>query len=209
MKKVTPYKSYKYALASLDNGGRFYNLMAKANDGEITSSELAKAAGVFSDKQKMILYLELSLILLPEPQKEQVLAQLSDDLKAQYLSHKPSRFTPTQAKCEAKISSNAIITGVPKLIDFKTEFKAFIMIPITTNNVTTITMVPIIDEYDVYKLEDHENGEDFFIAHNRSHRKLPEKLIRCAGVVRELESESKDKSESNAFLEIVYYSLIP
>lgn len=54
MRKIAPYKTAKNALASLDNGGRFYNVLTQANDGDVTSAELAKVTGVFSDMQKMI-----------------------------------------------------------------------------------------------------------------------------------------------------------
>ena len=56
MKKVNPYKSQAAALKSLDNGGRFFNVLTKADDGQITSAELSKVAGAFSNKQLMNLY---------------------------------------------------------------------------------------------------------------------------------------------------------
>ena len=63
MKKITPYKTTRNAITAMDNGGRFYNLLTKANDGNVSTSELAKVAGVFSDKQKMVLYLDMSLFV--------------------------------------------------------------------------------------------------------------------------------------------------
>jgi len=206
MKKIIPYKSYKYALASLDNGGRFYNIMSKANDGDISSAELAKAAGVFSGKQNMMLYLEMSLFDLENEAREKVLSNLSEALKSEYLQYKPAVFSPAQAKREAVTSSSAIITGIPKLIDSKTEFKGFIMIPIMAGKTTTFTMIPIIDEYDVYHLRDVETDNEFFVAHNRGRRKLPEQTVRCGGIIKELKLKENDDSESNLFLEMVYYS---
>lgn len=206
MKKIIPYKSYKYALASLDNGGRFYNLSSKAKDGDISTAELAKAAGVLSGKQKMILYLEMSLIDLENETRNKVLSHLSEGLKTEYSKYKPKRLTPIEAKQQVVLSNAAIITGIPKLIDSKTEFTGFIMIPIITDKSTSFTMIPIIDQYDVYELRDEKTEEEFFIAHNRSSRKLSERRTRCGGIIKELKSREMEDSDSNAFLEMVYYS---
>lgn len=206
MKKITPYKSYKYALASLDNGGRFYNLASKAKDGDISSAELAKAAGVFSGKQSMILYLEMSLLNLEEEKRNKVLSHLSQGLKSEYAKFKPAQFTPSEARKKAKKSEATIITGIPTLVDSKTEFNGFIMIPIMTGKTTTFTMIPIIDQYDVYKLKDHESDNNFFIAHNRSSRKLPEQLTTCGGIIKELKTKSEEESATGVFLEMLYYN---
>ena len=205
MRKITPYKSYRYALASLDNGGRFYNLRSKANDGDITSAELGKAAGVFSDRQKMILYLEMSLLDLEAEMRAKVYSHLSDDLKAMLSRLQPAIYSPAEANQKAEVSQSAIITGIPRLIDSKTRFTGFIMVPISTGDTTTFTMIPIFDQYDVYELTDADTEEDFFIAHNRSSRKLPEQLIRCGGVIKELKGE-KDQ-EPGKFLEMLYYAV--
>ncbi|MEL7002484.1 MAG: hypothetical protein AAFN93_07085 [Bacteroidota bacterium] len=206
MRKIAPYKSYKYALASLDNGGRFYNLMSKVNDGNITSAELAKAAGVFMGKQTMMLYLEMSLFDLDTDKKDRVISHLTTDLKSEYKKYKPASFSASEAKNQAVISSTAIVTGIPKLVDSKTEFKGFIMVPIMTGKTTTFTMIPIIDQYDVYELRDNKTDEHFFIAHNRGRWKLPEQSVRCGGVVKELKAKKEEESASDKFLEIIYYS---
>ena len=46
MKKIEPYKSIDEATLSLDNGGRFYNVLTKSDDGIISTSELGKVAGI-------------------------------------------------------------------------------------------------------------------------------------------------------------------
>jgi len=206
MRKINPYKTYKYALASLDNGGGFFNIRSKANDGNISSAELAKAAGIFSSKQNMILHLEMSLIDLENETRNKVLSHLSENLKTEYLNYKPDRLTPMEAKQNAVLSNTAIITGIPELIDSKTEFTGVIMIPIITDKMTSFTMMPIIDQYDVYKLRDQKTEGEFFIAHNRSSRKLSKRLTRCGGIIKELKFKETKESNSNAFLEMVYYS---
>ena len=203
MKKVTPYKSYRYALASLDNGGRFYNLISKAKDGDISSAELAKAAGITSGSQQMILYLEMSLCSLAADVKEKVLTHLSADLKAEYQKHKPTNYSPEDARHSAKATTTAMVTGVPKLVDAKTEFVGFVMVPIVSRTTTTFSMIPILDTYDVYELRDVNSDEQYFIAHGRRRQKLPEVLTRCGGVIKELKTKGKPNT---TFLEMSYYT---
>ncbi len=205
MKKITPYKTTKGAIAALDNGGRFYNLASRANDGEITQAELAKAAGVVSDTQKIITYLELSLNQLDEQARQQVLSHLSRDLKTKYEKYLPQRFLASDAVTHSEVAAPAIIKGIPKLVDSKSEFTGFIMIPISTGNVTTFVMVPIFDQYDVYELRDQQSDEAFFVAHGRGRHKLPEQLVLCGGVVKELKADKKEKVASKKYLEMTHY----
>lgn len=209
MKKITPYKTTSNALASLDNGGRFYNFASKADDGEISSAELAKAAGVFSDKQQMMLYLEMSISELDQDSQKRVLSSLSVDLKATHKKYAPQHLIPSKAKTEGKLTSCAIITGIPNLVDSKTDFNGFIMIPIASGKVTTFVMIPLIDQYDVYELRDHETAQDFLIAHNRGSNKLPESMVRCGGVLKELKNGKDKGADATIFLETIYYSLLP
>lgn len=206
MKKIIPYKTTSKALASLDNGGRFYNFASKADDGEISSSELAKAAGVFSDKQQMILYLEMAISELAPDEQSKVLGSLSDDLKVVHKKHVPQQLIPSEAKSKGRLASCAIVTGIPKLVDSKSDFYGFIMIPIIAGKVTTFAMIPIIDQYDVYELRDSETSQDLLIAHNRGSEKLPESMIRCGGVLKELKKAKNEGAEATIFLETIYYS---
>jgi len=61
VKEIISYQNIEEAFAQLDNGGRFYNLFTKAKDEEINTAELARVAGLFSEKQQLILFLELSI----------------------------------------------------------------------------------------------------------------------------------------------------
>ncbi len=205
MKKVIPYKTTQGAIAALDNGGRFYNLASRANDGEITHAELAKAAGVITDTQKIITYLELSISHLSSTEKQRVISHLSTDLKHKYDKHCPTRFTPTEAIAHATVPAPAIITGIPKRVDSKTKFSGFIMIPMTTGSVTTFMMIPIMDQYDVYELRDQASDETFFVAHGRGRNKLPEQVVSCGGLIKELKADKKEKVASQKYLEISHY----
>ncbi|MDH7445707.1 hypothetical protein [Aquimarina sp. 2201CG14-23] len=205
MKRLEPYKDISEAKTSLDNGGRFYNILTKADDGVISQSELGKVAGLFSNKQTMILFLDLSISLLNENDKNQVISLLTDDLQSMYIEHTCVALLPSQANSIGKLSCNTIITGIPKKLESKSDFNGFIMIPIVTGKVTTFTMIPIIDTYDVYEVVEEGTTDTFIIAHAKGSHKLPEKKIQVAGVLKELKSKKDEKSASNKYLEAIYY----
>lgn len=203
-----PYKTSRNALLALDNGGRFYNIFTKANDGNISAAELAKVAGVLGDRQKMILYLEMSIINLEEKARQEVYARLSDQLKSSLEKYIPQHFVPSEAKEKALTGSNAVITGIPEFVESKTDFAGFVMVPISTGKSMSFIMVPIMDQYNIYKLRDKATDEEFFIAHDRSSFKFPEKTMRFGGVIKELQQdkEKKDIDSPQKFLEIYYYT---
>lgn len=207
MKKIIPYKTSKNALASLDNGGRFYNLITKANDGEITTAELSKVVGLVSGKQKMILFLEMSLSKLSSSERREILDTLSSDIKSAIHKHPTQYLSPSEALKNGVLSQNAVITGIPTFVDSKSDFNGFIMIPIMTGKVTTFTMIPIIDQYDVYEVRDHESSGTFLIAHSKSSTKLPSKMMTFGGVLKELNQKKEEGSPSTVFLEAHYYSI--
>lgn len=205
MEKIIPYKTSKSALAELDNGGRFYNLITKANDGEINAAELSKVAGIMSDKQKMVLYLEMSLSKLNTESRKEVLQILSSNLKSAIHKYKTQFLLPSEAHKKGVASQNAIITGIPRYIDSKSDFSGFIMIPIMTGSVTTFTMIPIIDQYDVYEVRDEDSSETFLIAHSKNSEKLPEHKITFGGILKELKEEKSTDKASTLYLETCYY----
>ncbi len=205
MKKITPAKNINEALEILDNGGRFYNFKAKANDGRIDQSELGKVAGIFSDHQEMILFLEMLMINLPLEDKNKIISMLDKTLQKKYdrLHAKNLSLSDTN---KSGIFSNSIITkGIPHLVDSKSEFTGFIMIPIIAGNITTFSMIPLIEEYDVYQLKDSTTNETLLIAHTKLFDKLPDEEIIVAGVLKELKPSKDGKTGSGKFLEVVYY----
>ncbi|MCK0157455.1 hypothetical protein MWU65_09720 [Cellulophaga sp. F20128] len=205
MNKIEPYKSTIEAISTLDNGGRFYNILTKADDGIISKSELGKVGGIFYDKQQMILFLELSISNLDTEQQNSIISKLDENLKMVYTKYKPIELLPSEAQNKGILASNTILTGVPKLTESKTNFIGFIMIPIVSGKVTTFSMVPIIDVYDVYEIRDEAHAQSFLIAHAKGTTKLPEKKIKVAGVLKELKSDKKEKTASKKFLEALYY----
>lgn len=206
MNNIEPYENISDALKALDNGGRFYNVLTKANDGVINQTEIGKVAGVFNNKQQIILFLELSICNLSQSEKNLIISKFDDDLLKNYQKYKPQLLLPFEAESKGEISASAIITGIPKLIESKSDFTGFIMFPLVIGEITTISMIPMIDEYDVYEVRDENSTEPFLIAHTKGSQKLPQIKIKIAGVLKELSACKKDNSNKKKYLETVYYS---
>ena len=207
MKELNPYNEINEALLSLDNGGRFYNILTKSNDGIITESELGKIGGLFNDTQKSILFLEMSMLSLKDEEKQVIISKLDEELKRVHVKYKPQELLPSEANEKGIVASNAILKGVPKLIENKSDFNGFILVPIMAGKAMSFVMIPIIDSYDVYELRDEKTSETFLIAHSRGSRKLPAEKIIIGGLLKELKTEKSDHSQTTKFLEINYYIL--
>ncbi len=205
MKRIEPYKKIEEALEALDNGGRFYNILTKADDGIISPAELGKVAGLFGDKQEMILFLDLATSELNDDARSQLITTLSSNLQSLYYKYTAKELLPSQVNDQVTLSSNIIIKGIPKKLSSQSNFNGFIMIPIVTGGITTFSMIPIIDTYDVYEIAQEESSETVIIAHAKGSHKLPEKCIKVAGVIKELKSKKNKKTISKRYLEAVYY----
>ncbi|RZS90750.1 hypothetical protein [Aquimarina brevivitae] len=204
MKLVEPYQSVDEAMKELDNGGRFYNLWTKADDGVISSAELAKVAGIFSDKQKMVLYLQMAMCKLSADQKTSIIANLEDSLKQSFGDHKVEAILNCLPTTAMELGKNVMIKGTPKQIESKSDFNGFIMVPIMTGSVTTFSMIPIIDQYEVYEIRS-ETDEKFTLAHAKGAH-LPEEELIVGGVIKELKASKNDDEAAKFFVEAVYYA---
>lgn len=207
MKQIIPYQNSGEALQQLDNGGRFYNLFAKAGDGEINSSELSKVAGTFNEKQKLILFLELSMAELSREEQIHIVSKLDEQLRKNFLRYKAQELMASEAQASGVLASNAIITGIPTLKDAKSEFQGLILIPIFTGNVMSFIPIPIMDQYDVYEIRDNQSDETFLIAHYRGKQKLPTEMIKVAGILKEIEVKIDGAKIKKKYLEINYYQV--
>lgn len=205
MKQIIPYKNIDEALINLDNGGRFFNLFTKAGDGEINIAELAKVAGMFNERQKLILFLELSMSSLSRENQIDIIAKLDDRLRRDFLKYKAQELMASEAEERGVLATNAIITGVPTIKDSKSEFTGLILIPISTGKAMTFVPVPIIDQYDVYEIRDDYAQETFLIAHYRGKEKLPFEKIKVAGVLKEIQIKKEGIKGRQKFLEINYF----
>lgn len=206
MQQIIPFQHTDEALAALDNGGRFYNWFTKAHDGIITTPELGKVAGVYTGKQQMSIYLAMALARLSPVGQEQVIYSLSPDLKNAFKQHLPAFLSPGQVAAEAPVSSGIISMGTAKPVRSASNFKGFIIVPIMTGNAMTVSMIPIMDRYEVYEFTDRHSPARFLIAHPRGKEKLPETPLRIGGIIKELKADKRERTPAERFLEVLYYS---
>ena len=204
MNFLTPFKSLDEATKTLDNGGRFYNFLTTAEDGIISPAEVGKVAGLFNDRQKIVLYLSMCLSGLNPSARHQVENALSEDLRVSYNKYFPQYMLPSEAKEKGQIASNAVISGVPQYIDSKKDFNGFVIMPVMAGSVMTMILIPIIDHYDVYHLKDEATSQTFVIAHARSKEKLPQKRISAGGVLKEIKKKKDETGPAEMYLEVVY-----
>lgn len=201
MKQIHPYQSVDEALISLDNGGRFYNIFTQAEDGTISQAELGKVSGLFNEKQKMILFLELSLSQLDTSSKEQVMSRLDSNLKAAYQKYIATEMSPAEVNGRGIQSSNLVITGIPELKESKNYFSGMILVPVGK----AFVPIPISDMYSVYEIKDEQTSEKILIAHTKGSETLPEKRIKVGGVLKEVKPKKNEKLVVEQFLEINYF----
>src|SRR5436190_13245182 len=180
MKEIKPYKTLQGAKAALDNGGRFFNLWARAGDDKITSDELTKAAGAFGNEVIAFLFLDMALVDLPEAQREEVTDLLAPGVAQRYRKKCPNILKPSQAT-KAKPGTLVIVEGVPTFIEEAVQkrqtfiFVDGIMIPI-----------PIADHYQTYDLRDEgtKNGLPLPMIVARQVKRREEGAARYGGLLK-------------------------
>jgi hypothetical protein len=203
MRQITRYRTVQGARKALDNGGRFYNLWARAGDDIVDSGELARAAGVVSSDARAFLYFEMALMDLPGEKRAEVLALLSPDLKLRMENNRTSVLHPSVVEYRGVAGNSAIVTGYPVFVEDRTQFTGMIVIvtPI-------IALIPIMDQYDVYEVFDTPERIEpkTVIATVRGSKRLDGVLSRFGGVLKELQFEDKTGKEHGLFLETVFYT---
>ncbi len=203
MRVIRPYKTLLGARRALDNGGRFFNLFAKSGDDIVDSAELAKAAGVYSTGARAFLYFEMALMKLPPQEKSEILSQLSPDLKLGYEVYRPMILAPSSVEVEGAAGIPAIVSGYPRFVEDKTQFRGFIVMV-----VPVIMLIPIFDQFDVYEVYDNREMSmpRTVVATTRGSKRLDGVFARFGGVLKELHFEDKTEKEHGFYLETMYYT---
>ena len=204
MQIITPYKTLPDALATLDNGGRFYNIFTNEKDGKIDSSELARVAGVFSDRQRMFLYLDTALCHLPAEEAAEVIGALSGRLRKQYENQKPIPITPAELDRVGRAGISAMVSGVPQFVESNAVANGFVMMPVTMGKTTNLVMIPLTERYKVYEIRDEKTDNAILIAHDHSQEKLPARPMLFGGILKELKGDKTHTPRHSLFLEAIY-----
>lgn len=203
MRKIVPYKTKLGALRALDNGGRFFNLFANAEDNVIEPPELTKATGSLSLGTKTFLHFEMALLELPPGQQAETTTLLSPGLRNKYIDRRPRSMTPSRVESEGKEGMPAIVSGFPVFVENKSQFRGFIVLV-----VPVVMMIPITDQFDVYEVFDtpEMKAPRTVIATARGSKRLDSVTTRFGGVLRELQFEDKTGKSHSLYLDSLYYT---
>lgn len=205
MKHIIPYTSFQEAIEAFDNGGKFFNLFSHAHDGVVSPAELGKVAGVANDKQAMILYLVMSISRLDNRSRERVLARLDSHLFDIYEKFRPVHMSLDQMLERGKAGVSATLVGTIKKISTSTDFGGSIMVPIVVGAVTSFTMVPLENSYEVYELHSDHSDNVAMVAHHKEKESLPERKLRVGGMITSLSQGEATNQLNSVFLEAQFY----
>lgn len=208
MRELKPYRTMQGLRKSIDNGGRFYNILTYADDHVVTRAELAKAAGVFAAGMNAFLFLEMAQQELQSDDRHSIVDLLESDLRKEYRRSRPQTLVPSTVEIEGTAGRSVIVTGYPRFVEDRTQFSGFIMIPIMAGKVTTFMMIPIFDKFDVYEVFDDRRMRkpNSMVATVRGQRLAHDGPIRFGGILRKLEFQDKTKKSHKFYLETVFYT---
>ncbi len=208
MRELKPYRSKQGLRKAIDNGGRFYNFFTHEDDHVVTRAELAKAAGVFSAGVNAFLFLEMAQQGLESNDRQSIIDLLDSDLRKDYRRNRPKILAPSEVERDGTAGNSVIVTGYPQFVEDRTQFSGFIMIPIMAGKVTTFTMIPIFDQFDVYEVFDDRRMRrpNSMVATVRGQRFAHDGPIRFGGVLRKLTFKDSTQKSHKFYLDTVFYT---
>ncbi len=211
MKQIKPYRTVSGAARALDNGGRFYNVFTAAGDEVVSKTELKKAAGGRAAWPVAILYFEMSILALSASEQSQLAQMLDPDLIELRRKHVPATVSPEDfANVAAQLKDQtAIVAGRAQHVKDVSRYGGMIMIPIIAGSVTSFMTIPITEQFDVFKVTDHDSSSDegAHIAVPKKHPPLEGRVVRFGGTVKQFE-ESETDEPGQYYLEAPYYTRI-
>ena len=122
MKKVEPYKTFAGALQALDNGGRLYNLLSRAGDGEIDEAELARAAGFMTWNWQALFFFELAVHRLTRDEQDKLRVRMHPKLRKRMSESRPGVIGRDMDVSRYEADMAAIARGYPQVLGPKTRF---------------------------------------------------------------------------------------
>ena len=140
--------------------------------------------------------------------RQKIIGLLDSDLRKDYRRSRPQTLLPSEIEKHGVAGRSVIATGFPRFVEDRTQFSGFIMIPITSGNVTTFMMIPIFDQFDVYEVFDDRRMRkpNSMVATVRGQRLSHDGPIRFGGVLRKLQFKDKTKKLHKFYLETVFYT---
>jgi hypothetical protein len=208
VKELKPYRTLRGLQTAIDNGGRFYNLLAAADDKIVSRGELAKAAGVLTAGMHAILFLEMANQELSKEDHASLLLMLDAKLRRSFQKNQPQRLLPSRVEAEGVAGKSLIVSGHARFVENKSMLKGVVMIPILVGKVITMIPVPIFDLYDIYEFFDDSstNRPSAMIATPRGKGLTHDGLIRFGGVLQAFTYTDKKIKSPKFFLQAIYYT---
>jgi hypothetical protein len=208
MRELKPYQTLHGLTKAIDNGGRFYNFFTTAEDAVVSRGELAKAAGVFSVGTSAFIFLEMAQQNLSPKDHKTVIDLLEAPLRKQYLQHRPITLAPSAVEQQGKEGKSVLVSGYPRFVENRNQFKGMVMVPIFVGKVMVPMMIPIFDKYDVYEVFDDQKMKkpNSMVATVRGKRLEHIGAVRFGGVLRKLDFEDKTQKSHQFFLETLFYT---
>ncbi len=204
MQEVQPFQTLDDATEVLDNGGRFYHLLAREDDGRIDTSELNTAAGVFLSEQKAFLYLQLALADLRPLDRDDLLAKLAPATAKRFRERGPAVKPSSAIVAGSKPGSLAVAEGTPRYESHQTR-RIIVMIPAGK----VMVPVPVTEHYDCYRLVDPaDRGEPATMIVPKPTQRLPERRMRVAGAVRSITFDDPGGRVPGAVFEPLYFTML-
>lgn len=208
MEHVVSFSSRSEALEALDNGGRFYNFLTRADDGEITAAELGKATGAVVDRHWMFLYFEMMLAHLNAEERQAVVDALSPSLREDYFRNAPAKWSAGQAWNQSYPSCSAIITGVPVPVDPDGPSPGCIRVEVPSSQpgMSRTRIDPITEQFDAYEVQDEQTGENFLVARHHGPATLANTPMHMGGFIEELDTTRREGSPYSLFHRTLFYT---
>ncbi len=207
MQELKPFSTIGPLKKAIDNGGRFYNFLAAANDEVVTRDELAKAAGVFTAGIQAFLYLEMTKQDLNEQDQASILTLLAPKLRRDFAKKKPPQVAPSLVDSGHKAGQSIIVTGFACEIDQQSQFKGFIFVPIVVGKVMTPMLIPIYHLYRVLELFENDKltGPSAVVCTPLKQKLDLSQRMQFGGVLKKLEKNGTEPPTHPVFLDAIFW----
>jgi hypothetical protein len=207
MRKVKPYRTFHGAARALDNGGRFFNLFTRAGDDVVSRAELARVAGVTGGVTGALVFFEMALCELGEGDRSRLVAMLEPKLRRRLRDEPVESIAPERFARNAVAGRPYIVEGRAKKVASKTGISGFIFIPVTAGNVTSFSMIPITEVYDVYEVSGTrvKSGPGCRLTLRKKTDIALSRPIRWGGVAKEQHATKDRDSRKDLYLEPCCY----